>query len=110
MLQLVNSQKCEKTVSDKNIKNKLKFLYVQEKLKTSKLLEEINYSSYLDICIKSVKNTHFIQTKESYLVSFDKTDSMFDFRKQIISEFVTNFKNSYKNMILVSENQVTIYK
>lgn len=108
-LQLFNNHKSEKKVSNENMKRKLKFLYRKQLEEVEISLEKINYGSYLDVCIKSIENTYYVQTKDKYLVSFNNS-SMFDFRNKIITEFVLKFKQNYKNMILVSENQVTIFK
>ena len=67
-------------------------------------------TKYLDVFIKSIPHTMYVQTRTQYQISFTKSDSLFDFRAKYLSEVSTRLDVQFKNMYLISENQLTIYK
>lgn len=108
-LQLVNSQKSTKIDTTKT-KNKLKFLYMKHIQEVEKLLEKVEYTSYLDVFVKSIEHTKYVQTKDKYIIEFENFHFMFDSRSKIINEICLKFKMNFDQMIIVSENQLTIFK
>lgn len=106
----------QQNVEDKlKSKKRLKYFYmkaVQEQV--DKRLDSLRLEQYLDLTIKSIYKSKFVQTKDRYILTLNKDETtFFDLRKRCLELLFLKLKNHHsKNMMILDlvNLEIHIYK